>query len=346
MRHLTLSCALLACCLPAPAQTAPPKLQVFILAGQSNMEGKARLSLAERQAKSDDPALREFYEPLRDGDHWLVRHDVWIDFLVRHGELTVGYGSPNCIGPELGFGMVVGDAIEAPVLLIKTAWGGKSLGRDFLPPSSPLPSHGELQQILAKENDANLENKRRPITLDAVRERYGKSYRDMMAQVHEVLDNLKQRFPDYQDQGYEIRGFVWFQGWNDQYDESFLTGYQRNLANLIRDVRKDLNVPDLPVVVGQMGQNGLRPAKGAMARIVDAQTRIAQMPGFVGNVASIPTDVYWDKDADALVEDWQQHKEAWEKVGSDRGYHYLGSVRTFVGIGRGLGEAMVKLLAK
>lgn len=31
------------------------------------------------------------------------------------------------IGPELGFGWVMGDALDAPVLLMKCAWGGKSL---------------------------------------------------------------------------------------------------------------------------------------------------------------------------------------------------------------------------
>jgi len=65
---------------------------------------------------------------------WVVRDDVWISFKVgdkvRKGGLTVGYtgyGGSSHIGPELGFGFVMGDCLEEPVLLIKTAWGGKSL---------------------------------------------------------------------------------------------------------------------------------------------------------------------------------------------------------------------------
>ncbi len=140
-----------------------------------------------------------------------------------------------------------------------------------------------------------------------------------------------------------LAGFVWFQGWNDQYDEGFVANHEDNLAELIRCVRKDLAAPRLPVVIGRMGQNGLKPPRGAMARIVAAQAAVATRPEFSGNVASIATDVYWDKDADALVDGWEQHREQWDLVGSDLAYHYLGSVRTFVGIGRGLGAAMLEL---
>src|SRR5215217_8179273 len=100
-------------------------VKVFILAGQSNMEGKAKLSLLEYQAAQ--PATRGLFAHLRKDDKWVERDDVCIKFLDRKGKLTVGYGSPGCIGPELEFGNVVGDRYEEPVLLIKTAWGGRSL---------------------------------------------------------------------------------------------------------------------------------------------------------------------------------------------------------------------------
>ena len=51
--------------------------------------------------------------------------------------LAPGWGGESTsIGPELGFGWAVGDALTPPVLLLKVAWGGKTLGADFRPPSS------------------------------------------------------------------------------------------------------------------------------------------------------------------------------------------------------------------
>jgi hypothetical protein len=326
----------------ARAQDAPGKVKVFILAGQSNMEGKGSMKLAEYQSEARE--FKDFYRHLKKDGKWIVRDDVWINFLDRRGNLTVGFGSPNCIGPELEFGMAVGDYFTEPVLLIKTAWGGRSLGRDFLPPSSKVPSDDELRAIVAKENEANRQRKRPEVTLDEVRGRYGKAYREMMQEIKTTLDELPQRFPAYKGQGYELAGFVWFHGWNDHLDARFAEAYATNLENLIRDVRRDLGVPKLPVVVGQMGQNGFKPAVGGMLKVKEAQAAMANVPDFKGNVKVVATDVYWDPDADKLIDNWRQHKEAWDRVGADFGYHYLGSVRTFCRIGRGFGEAMVELL--
>ncbi len=83
-------------------------IKVFILAGQSNMEGKGKVSLLESQWQ--DEATRPRFAHLKDAQgNWIVRDDVSIKFLNRRGGLTVGFGSPNAIGPELEFGNVVGD---------------------------------------------------------------------------------------------------------------------------------------------------------------------------------------------------------------------------------------------
>ena len=135
---VTVCCAFVAiAALPAQQPDQPQPLQVYILAGQSNMEGKAKMSLVDYQAQAEEH--RDAYASLRDGDQWRVRDDVWIRFHQRHGPLTVGYGSPDCIGPELQFGFAIGDHHEQPVLLIKTAWGGRSLYQDFRPPSTDSP---------------------------------------------------------------------------------------------------------------------------------------------------------------------------------------------------------------
>ena len=121
------------------AQAADKKpVKVFILAGQSNMEGKGKVDpLLNHQIHA--PETKEFFAHFHKDGKYIEREDVWINFLNRRGRLTVGFGSPGRIGPELEFGHVVGDHYEEPVLIIKTAWGGKSIGRDFRPPSSGLP---------------------------------------------------------------------------------------------------------------------------------------------------------------------------------------------------------------
>lgn len=333
----------LAAASPAPMAIAAERpVKVFILAGQSNMEGKGQMKLAESQVK--DPRFSNFYDHLRGDGKWIVRDDVWIKFLDRHGKLTVGYGSPNCIGPELEFGIAMGDFYEEPVLLIKAAWGGRSLGRDFLPPSAPHPSHDELRAIVEKENTDNLKNKRPEVTLAEVKDRYGKSYREMMEEIDATLNDLPKLFPDYKGQGYDITGFVWFQGWNDHIDPKFATAYEANMEYLIRDVRKDLNLPKLPFVIGQMGQNGFKPAEGGMKTVKDAQAAMEKVSDFKGNVKVVATDVYWDPDADRLIDHWREHQAEWDRVGSDYGYHYLGSVRTYCRIGKAFGDAMIELL--
>jgi hypothetical protein len=318
------------------------KVKVFILAGQSNMEGKAKMGLLEYQI--EQPETRPFFEHLRKDGKWVVRDDVWINFLDRRGNLTVGFGSRNCIGAELEFGNTVGDHFAEQVLIIKTAWGGKSLGRDFRPPSSGLPSEEKLTEILERTNERNRQQNRAEITLDDVKDTYGGYYREMMKEINTTLRELKSRFPDYNGQGYEIAGFVWFQGWNDMFDPDFLDNYGRHMANFIRDVRKDLNAPNLPFVIGQMGQGGPEGASEGMQRIKDAQASVEGIAEFKGNVKVVKTDVFWDRKAAVLVKDWRDHVDEWNKVGSDYGYHYLGSAITFSKIGRAFGEAMLELM--
>ena len=128
---------LLALVLNCSALADKKPVKVFILAGQSNMEGKGRVDpLLNHQITA--PETKDFFAHLHKDGKYIERDDVCINYLKRRGKLTVGYGSPGRIGLELEFGHVMGNHFEEPVLLIKTAWGGKSIGRDFRPPSSGL----------------------------------------------------------------------------------------------------------------------------------------------------------------------------------------------------------------
>lgn len=315
----------------------PPKpVQVFILAGQSNMEGKAKVVVAEYQA--GQPATRDLYAALRRDGKWAEREDVWIKFLDRKGNLTVGYGSPGCIGPELGFGWVVGDHCREPVLLIKTAWGGRSLYRDFRPTSAGLPPAEVLDKMLAEMR------KRKPdATRAEVEKTFGASYRAMLAEVAGTLADLKTPFPAYAGQGYELAGLIWFQGWNDMISADATAEYTANLAHFIRDVRKDLKAPRLPFVIGQMGVDGVNP-NANVKKFKAAQAAVLEAAEFRGNVALVRTDVHWDTEAEAVFKKgWREHRAEWDRVGSDYPFHYLGSPRTMLGIGRAFGDAILDL---
>ncbi len=321
--------------LPCPAQPQRP-VKVFILAGQSNMEGKAKVSLLEYQVAQ--PATRDLFKHWQKDGKWLEREDVWIKFLDRKGKLTVGYGSPKCIGPELEFGAVVGDHYGEQVLLIKTAWGGRSLYRDFRSPSAGLPAQAALDRMLA-----DLKKRKPDATIEDVKKPFGASYRAMLDEVNGTLSDLKKHFPEYAGQGYELAGFVWFQGWNDMINADATAEYAANLAHFIRDVRKDLKAPRLPFVIGQMGVGGLKADANAQ-RFKDAQSAVLDVAEFKGNVAVVKTDRFWDTEAEAVYKkDWRKNLEEWNKVGSDFPYHYLGSAKTMVGIGRAFGEAMLEL---
>jgi alpha-galactosidase len=344
LRTLT---ATFVCFLPlAPAYGNEKPVRVFILAGQSSMEGKAPNALLDHQAT--DAKTKDLFTHLRKGDQWIVRDDVFIKFLDRKGPLTVGFGSPGRTGAELEFGFAMGNHFDEPVLLIKTAWGGHSLCKLFRSPSASFPAAAvldkELKQAQDRVKQSNEKNKKNdPLpTMDDIKRDYGSSYRKMLAEVKDVMANAGSLFPALKGKRLELTGFVWFQGWNDQYGGE--NEYESNLKHFIHDVRKDLNAPKLPFVIAAMGQNGSKPATGAMLTIQKAQLAMNDVPEFKGNVKTIRTDVLVDKAAEELYPNWRQNQEEWKKVGGDFGYHYLGSAIWFNRIGKAMAVAMLELL--
>jgi alpha-galactosidase len=351
MRSCALLCGLILLgfgpvCLAGAAQPPKGPVKVFLLAGQSNMQGYGHIRTLPWLG--EDPTYGHLLKKVRNPDNsWVVRDDVWVYYRsgkkqVKKGNLTVGFGvDDQHIGPELMCGHVLGDHFDNQVLLIKTAWGGRSLAVNFRPPSAgslPLAVYPKAQsEKLAKA----IADKTLVVGLE---------YQLMVQEVRDVLADLKKHFPAYQGQGYEIAGFVWFQGWNDMIDPKFTAEYSRNLVNLIKDLRKDLKVPNLPAVIGEMGVDGKHPGAN-IAAFRKAQAEGANHPDFKGMVAFVETAGYWDETAAAVLKaGWKGNKwidkdlEAkFSRMGSQPEYHYMGSAKIYALIGHGLGEGMKKL---
>jgi len=181
--------------------------------------------------------------------------------------------------------------------------------------------------------------------MEDIKKDYGSSYRNMMKEVKDVMNNHATMFPELKGTTPELAGFVWFQGFNDMWGYA-PAEYASNMQHFIKDVRKDLKAPSLPFVIAAMGNNGSKPAKGGMVTVQNAQLSMNDVPEFKGNVKAFRTDVLADKAAEALIVGWQKHVEEWKKVGSDRPYHYLGSAIWYTRIGHGMGESMLELLKK
>lgn len=299
--------ALLIAGLSADSLTAAETLKVFVLAGQSNMQGHGKVK-ADPKANGgqgslewlvkESPKKVDFKHLVTDSGDWVSRDDVQIWYLGRQGKLTAGYGaSEEMMGPELGFGHVVGNAIDEPVLLVKLAWGGKSLGQDFRPPSSG----GTV----------------------------GPYYQEIITQTKTVLKDLPKLFPEYASHQAEIVGFGWHQGWNDRINQAFNDEYEKNLANLVRDLRKDLSAPNMKFVVAETGMTGPTETHPRALSLMKAQAAVAEYEEFRGNVAFVGTrDFYRPK----------------EESPSGQGYHWNSNAETYYLIGDGMGHAMLKLL--
>ena len=252
----------------------------------------------------------------------------------KAGKLGIGFGAdPSKIGPEYSFGLSIAQKVSGPILLIKTSWGGKSINYNFRPPSS-----GEYQL-----SEKELASER----VDEIKENAGLNYSLMNEAVNEVLANLKDNHPAYDEEaGYKISGFVWFQGFNDQFSPEFRDGYEANMVNFIKDVRKEYHEPEMPFVIGVLG-TGRTADKVCENAVSLAQRAAAKSTEFVGRVGSVESYLDYSNYSHAVFEKgWPEHFHEWDTVGSDRPYHYLGSGAFFVRLGDSFAKAMHECMAK
>lgn len=330
------------------------KVKVFILMGQSNMVGMGDLEPEGTPGTLATLVRREKRYPflVDDAGQWTVRKDVhYYDARLKKGSWLTATSNGRSIGPELGFGFVMGQVLDEPVLVLKSCIGNRSLGWDLLPPGSErfvaevTERNGQkVTRVFAGYRDKPdswpmdpakglatqpppwLDKKTgKPIDWYA-----GKQYDLDLAHAKAALADLARIYPGYQGQGYEIAGFVWWQGHKDHFNAVYASRYELNLGRLIRSLRKDYNAPDAKFVLatgcGNPGREGLG------RQIAEAQLAIAdpkRHPEFAGNVKAVDSRDLW-REANVSPK--------------NQGYHYNRNAETFLEVGLRLGWAMAELL--
>ncbi len=267
---------------------------------QADLLGKGDLEIVTKRDK-------KFPHLIDDEGQWTVRNDVYFqDARINFkGSPLSPTSNGRTIGPELGFGHVMGAHHDEHVLLIKTAMGNRALGFDFRPPSS---------------GRTDPENKWESL-----------EYKLMVEGVRKTLDQIDQIVPGYKGQGYEIAGFVWWQGHKDSFTPKLIDEYEKNLVNLINDVRSEFKTPRMPAVIATVGFGGHKMADKFL-KILNAQMAVGdpkKHPEFAGAVASVDTRDFWrEVDESPMSQD----------------YHYNRNAETYMLVGDALGRAMVRLL--
>ena len=298
-------------------------------------DGPEKKALEEKTKK-----LKEAHEAYKSkvNEACVVSDRVYINSIAdrnkKAGKLGIGYGGgATKIGPEYGFGLSMAEKIDGPILLIKTSWGGKSINYNFRPPSVGPYQLNEKEKAGGKA--------------DEIKKNAGLNYRMMNESIQNVLSNLKENHPAYvADAGYEIAGFVWFQGYNDQFSDEFRNNYKDNIISFIKDVREEYKVPKMPFVIGVLGTGRTAEKVGENA-VSLGQREAAKAPEFKGNVVSVESyKDYSNFSHEIFSKGWPKHYHEWDIVGSDRPYHYLGSGTFFVRLGNSFANAMAELMAK
>jgi Carbohydrate esterase, sialic acid-specific acetylesterase len=196
---------------------AKTDVPVFLLTGQSNMTGYASANdLTSDQKKSIDN-VKIYMDLTWEGDDSKERK--WLT-------LGPGFGSSGSnIGPELFLGKILSDSMPGrKIAFVKVCCGSTYLGNYsakasdcWVPPSS-------------NNGTAGAHYKRMLTSIDAALKAFNSAY------------DTTQYTPRW-------AGFVWLQGEFDGQDQNLANAYEANLTCLINDVRKDLKVSDLPIII-------------------------------------------------------------------------------------------------
>ncbi len=200
----------------------PKKIKVFLLAGQSNMDGRAR---AKNLTAEDKVRL----EKAKKNVILYYNHQPPVPLQVTKGSeyIQKKFKAESFFGPELFFGINMSEQYpENKIILIKRSKGGMSLYGAWNPNWSE-----EKAKVTNEENQPKL-------------------YNDFITYADSILKT-------YNKSEYELCGMLWVQGETDsgkRFGPKPAEDYEKNLKSLIRSVRKDLAKPNLPFLIFQVGR--------------------------------------------------------------------------------------------
>jgi hypothetical protein len=305
-------------------------VQVFILLGQSNMVGMGEVGGDEAGSLKDIIKTKnKFPYLLDDAGNWSVRKDVRnVRVMIgRNGQMKVFKNDWMSIGgkfgPEFGIGHFLGEAIEAPVLTLKSCIGNRSLGWDLLPPGTePYEFQGKMVPGYRGTGENPKGNGQKVDGWYA-----GKQYDDDTEYAKSVLANLGEYYPGATK--YEVAGFFLWQGEKDCGVDENAARYETNLVNFIKALRKDFNAPNAKFVLATLGE-ATKGCGGNGEKVLDAQLAVdgatGKYPEFKGNVATVFSHPF--------------------SMGGTGAGHYEGNPETYMNVGEAMGKAMVGLLKK
>ena len=322
-----------------PANMSKP-VKVFILLGQSNMVGMGNISGDKGESLEKAVKTEKLYPYLLDASgNWAERNDVrYVQVMVGRGGgmsvlhnewLKVGKGK---MGVEFGFGHEVGDFLNEPVMILKSCIGNRALGWDLLPPGSEGFEFTTKDKRTGKEvtyvhpgYKGSPERWEKGTEPKPIGWYAGKQYDDDVANAKKVLSELDKYCPGAK--GYEVAGFLWWQGERDCGSEALSSRYELNLVNVIKALRKDFNAPNAKFVIATLGE-ATKGGGGNTETVMNAHLAVdgktGKYPAFKGNVATVYT-----------------HDMA--RGGSGNG-HYGGNAKVYMDVGEAMGKAMVELL--
>jgi len=310
-------------------------VQVYILLGQSNMLGFGKITGGEGSLEEAVKEKKLYPYLIDEAGAWTERKDVRNVRVMGSGGpgkarlfnnewMTISGGK---IGPEMGIGHHVGEAVEAPVMILKSCIGNRGLGWDLLPPGSESFEYTDPKGVTwvhpgYQGSPERWEKGTEPKPIDWYA---GLQYDGDVARAKDVLKELDKYYPG--GKGYEVAGFFWWQGDRDSRSAALSERYEKNLVNLIKELRKEFDAPKAKFVTASLGQTEKGSSDGG-GKILEAMLAVdgesGNYPEFKGNVAAVYTHPL--------------------SKGSSSGSHYGGNAETYMNIGEAMGEAMVKLL--
>jgi len=304
-------------------------VQVYILMGQSNMLGAGRVSGGNEGALENACKNKKLYPYLiDDAGNWTARKDVrnvrvnGRTMRVHNNDWLTLKGAN--IGPEIGIGHYLGHAVTAPVLILKSCTGNRSLGWDLLPPGSKQYEFEGRIYAGYKESPESWAKGTAPKPIGWYA---GLQYDDDIRNAKAVLADLKTYYPGATK--YEVAGFFWWQGDKDFRNQAHASKYEENLIALLAALRKEFNAPEAKMVIATLGQTK-KDATGTHGQIINAMFNVA------GESGKYPEN----KNKVATV-----YSHPLSKGGSSSG-HYSGHAETYQNVGESMGKAMVELLRK